>query len=165
MPQRAFFRDGWNIPHLLKTKIQGVPWWCSDLRIWGCHCCGLGLIPGPGTFTCHGHGQKKKKKEIQDKENTKHKHPKKQLNKFTSQVKVQQLFSLSNRVSHSNIRQTDLFWRKKIPKWRGIKFLAVPRGDTYPCTEPVSVQMLIPCSNCQVLGQQCCFGEFWRENP
>ena len=38
---------------------MGVPWWCSRLRIWCCHCYGLGcgcgasLIPGQGTSTCH----------------------------------------------------------------------------------------------------------------
>ena len=25
---------------------MGVPWWLSKLRIWHCHCCGTGLIPG-----------------------------------------------------------------------------------------------------------------------
>ena len=34
---------------------QGVPWWCSRLRIQHCHCygldhcCGMDLIPGSGT--------------------------------------------------------------------------------------------------------------------
>ena len=42
----------------------GVPWWHSRLRIWYCHCCGLGCycgmgsIPGPGTFTCCKGSQK-----------------------------------------------------------------------------------------------------------
>ena len=42
----------------------------SRLRIWCCHCCGLGpycgtgLTPGPGTSTCYGHGQKKKDNSI-----------------------------------------------------------------------------------------------------
>ena len=52
----------------LKKKERepgGVPWWLSRLRIWCCHCCGLGhhsgtgSIPGPQTSACYGHGQKK----------------------------------------------------------------------------------------------------------
>ena len=41
----------------------GVLLWCSGLRIWDRHCCGLGhchgagSIPGPGTSTCCGHRQ------------------------------------------------------------------------------------------------------------
>ena len=30
----------------------GVPSWFSGLRIQGCHCCGMGLIPGLGTSAC-----------------------------------------------------------------------------------------------------------------
>ena len=33
--------------------------YASRLRVWHCHCCGAGSIPGPGTFTCCGGGQKK----------------------------------------------------------------------------------------------------------
>ena len=33
-----------------KKAFAGVPWWSSSLRTWCCHCCGLGLIPGPGNF-------------------------------------------------------------------------------------------------------------------
>ena len=33
-------------------KHQGVPLWLRGLRIWCCHCCGPGLVPGPGTSTC-----------------------------------------------------------------------------------------------------------------
>ena len=35
----------------------GTPWWLSRLRIWQCHCCGVGSIPG--AFTYQEHGQKK----------------------------------------------------------------------------------------------------------
>ena len=45
-----------------KICMEGVPWWLSRLRIWHCHCCGLGSIPGPGTSACWGNSQKKKKK-------------------------------------------------------------------------------------------------------
>ena len=48
-----------------KNKCSGgVPWWLSRLRIWHCHCyglghfCGEGLMSGPGTSTCHGCCQK-----------------------------------------------------------------------------------------------------------
>ena len=44
------------------TSYPAIPWWHSGLRIWHCHCCGAGLIPGPGTSTCHGLGQKQTKK-------------------------------------------------------------------------------------------------------
>jgi len=53
--------SSWEI---LYKKNPGVPCWLSGLRIWCCHCCGLGswygtgLIPVLGTSTCHGHGQK-----------------------------------------------------------------------------------------------------------
>ena len=46
---------------------QGVSWWCSRLRIWHCHSCGVGLIPGLGTSARLRHGQKikmKKKKKV-----------------------------------------------------------------------------------------------------
>ena len=38
----------------------GVLVWLSGLRIWCCHYCGMGLIPGPGTFTCHRCSQENK---------------------------------------------------------------------------------------------------------
>ena len=47
---------------------QGIPWWCSGLKIWCCHCCGsghsssAGLIPGPGTSLCYGNRWKTKTK-------------------------------------------------------------------------------------------------------
>ena len=44
-----------------KANLE-VPWWYSSLRIQACHCCGLGLIPGPRTSSCCRCGQKKKKK-------------------------------------------------------------------------------------------------------
>ena len=28
-----------------------------SVKTWCCHCCGLGLIPGPGISICHEHGQ------------------------------------------------------------------------------------------------------------
>ena len=40
--------------------------WCSELRIWLCHGCGVGqsyslnLIPDPGTSICHECSQKRK---------------------------------------------------------------------------------------------------------
>ena len=43
---------------------KGILSWLSRLRIWCCHCSGLGgcygvgLIPGPGTTTYHWHRQK-----------------------------------------------------------------------------------------------------------
>ena len=47
--------------HREKEIIFRVLWWLSELKIQLCHCCGMGLIPGPG-IACHGHGKKKKKK-------------------------------------------------------------------------------------------------------
>ena len=53
-----------NIYHI-KTQSSMVALW---LRIWSCHCCGLGhcwgmsSIPGPRTSACHRCSQKKKKK-------------------------------------------------------------------------------------------------------
>ena len=44
-----------GIPNVGKSafinKIAGIrfPWWHSGLRIWCCHCCGLGSTPGLGT--------------------------------------------------------------------------------------------------------------------
>ena len=51
-----------------KNAFNDVPWWCSGLRIWCCHCCGSGLccgtasIPGLETLACHGYSQQEKKK-------------------------------------------------------------------------------------------------------
>ena len=39
-----------------KIRVQEVLLWCSELRIWHCHCsgsghcCASGSIPGPGNF-------------------------------------------------------------------------------------------------------------------
>lgn len=32
----------------------------NGLRIWCCHSCGVGLLPGPGISTCYGCGQRAK---------------------------------------------------------------------------------------------------------
>ena len=48
--------------------IQGIPWWCSSLRIQHCHCCdschwhGAGSIPGAGSSACHKCAQKRKRR-------------------------------------------------------------------------------------------------------
>ena len=48
--------------NLIVLKIKSIPWWPSGLRIWHCHCCGLGhcygtsSIPGPGTSTFYRNG-------------------------------------------------------------------------------------------------------------
>ena len=76
-----------------------------------------------------------------------------QINQSTNWVKVQRLFSLSNRVPHSDIKQISLFRRGKHPKRRKFKFcLYIPEHVPY-CMEPRSSQISIPCSSCQVLGQ------------
>lgn len=36
----------------------GVLLWHSELRVWHCHCSGLGLIPGQGTYVCCRYSQK-----------------------------------------------------------------------------------------------------------
>ena len=49
--------------------IPRVPLWLSRLRIWWCHCCGTGLIPGLETSPCRSGGpppgQKKEKRKEQ----------------------------------------------------------------------------------------------------
>ena len=40
-----------------KKPNEGVPWWLSMLRTWGCHSCGLGSIPDPRTSVCHSYSQ------------------------------------------------------------------------------------------------------------
>ena len=51
-----------------EISVRGVFLWCSGLRIWHCHCsglgncCGVGLIPVPGTSIYCRCGLKKKKK-------------------------------------------------------------------------------------------------------
>ena len=59
----------WNpkgFSDLLKTTQWGLPLWCIGLRIWHCHCSGLGpccgstLVSGPRTSTCSGCSQKQK---------------------------------------------------------------------------------------------------------
>ena len=46
----------------LRRNKQVVPWQSRRLRIWHCHCCGMGSVPGQGTFACHGCGRKKERK-------------------------------------------------------------------------------------------------------
>ena len=43
----------------LKNSYIYAPWWLSGLRMWWCHCCGSGLIPGPGISACHRHSPNK----------------------------------------------------------------------------------------------------------
>lgn len=81
-----------------------------------------------------------------------------QINQSTNWVKVQQLFSLSNRVPHSNIKQISLFWRGKHPKRRKLKFCLYIPEHLPCCMEPLSSQISVPCSSCQVLGQS---GSLW----
>ena len=51
-----------------KRKVAGILLWHIRLRIWHCHCsglggcCGLGLVPGPDTSACLWHGQNKDKR-------------------------------------------------------------------------------------------------------
>ena len=40
---------------------MGFLWWFSSLKIWPCHCCGMGLIPGPGTSICWEHAKNNNK--------------------------------------------------------------------------------------------------------
>ena len=40
------------------TASTGSSLVAQQLRIWCCHCCGMGSIPGPGTSACCRHGQK-----------------------------------------------------------------------------------------------------------
>ena len=50
--------------------VGRVPRGCSGLRIWPCHCCGLGhccdsgSVPGLGTPTCCRLGEKREKKKL-----------------------------------------------------------------------------------------------------
>ena len=54
-----------SVLQVLYKQVLGVPWWLSGLRIWHCHCCGLGCccgtdsVPGPRTCAWHGHSQTK----------------------------------------------------------------------------------------------------------
>ena len=47
-----------------------LPLWCSRLRIWWCHCsglghcCGEGSVPGLGISICQGASKMKKKKQL-----------------------------------------------------------------------------------------------------
>ena len=42
---------------ILKMML-GVPWWSRGLRVWHCHCCGAGSIPGLDSYACCGLSQK-----------------------------------------------------------------------------------------------------------
>ena len=61
-------KEGCNDEAQAKKAEQGVLLWLTGLRIWRCHCsglghcCGTGLIPGWGTSTCQGYAQKRRKK-------------------------------------------------------------------------------------------------------
>ena len=49
----------------LEISIIGVPWWLNRLKIWHCHChglgccCGIGSVPSSGTSKCQGCSQNK----------------------------------------------------------------------------------------------------------
>ena len=55
---RMFNHTAYNC--LLKREKKGVPWWHSGLRIWHCHCCDIGSIPGPGNSAWCRCSQRKK---------------------------------------------------------------------------------------------------------
>ena len=57
LPKKKFQDTGISFKHPLEEFPGGLAG--KDPH---CHCCGLGLIPGPGTSKCHGCSQKKKKK-------------------------------------------------------------------------------------------------------
>lgn len=48
-----------EIIHL--KSLVGVPLWLSRLKVWRCHCRGVGSIPGLETWPCQ---KKKKRKEL-----------------------------------------------------------------------------------------------------
>ena len=56
-----------------KRTINEIPWWPRRLKIWHCHCCGLGhccgvgSAPGPRTSTCFACDQKEKNKQTNKK--------------------------------------------------------------------------------------------------
>lgn len=53
--------SSWQLSMLFqKNKPLGVPWWCRGLRIWCCHCCGMGSIPILEISACWECSQKKK---------------------------------------------------------------------------------------------------------
>ena len=69
LPFRLECERFWSTAMVLHKKIfSRIPWWLRGLRIWHCHCyglghcCGVGSIPGLGTSACHGCGQNKNKK-------------------------------------------------------------------------------------------------------
>ena len=49
--QRWEFGSKKSVQANLIKRTLGAPWQLSRLRIWHCHCCGMGLIPGLGTST------------------------------------------------------------------------------------------------------------------
>ena len=49
-----------KLESLFKSVNKGVPLWLSRLRIWHCHCCDTGSIPGLGTSACCRCAKKKK---------------------------------------------------------------------------------------------------------
>ena len=55
---------GTKVADEIKGSNQGLPLWCSGLRIQRCPCCssgcccGVGSIPSPGTSSCCGHGHR-----------------------------------------------------------------------------------------------------------
>lgn len=66
-----YLYQGYTItPPLLKNSCpHGILWWFNGLRIWYCHCCATGSIPGPRDSASHRHdqrGQKKKKVSLFD---------------------------------------------------------------------------------------------------
>ena len=56
------WQGGKNTELVLSKARAGALLWSSGLRIWHCHCYGMGSIPGLGTFTYCGYSRKKKKK-------------------------------------------------------------------------------------------------------
>ena len=51
-----------------RRVTPGVPWWLCGLRIWHCHCCGIGSIPAPRSSVCHSAAGKKKRQKKEERQ-------------------------------------------------------------------------------------------------
>ena len=104
--EQQWSNTGYRLTHLKtkqnkKSKTLGVPWWPSRLKIWFCHCCGSGSIPGPGTSACQEKPKMRRKKKRRRKKERKKKKQQKQNSKIILLGKVENQTQPINWITHS----------------------------------------------------------------
>ena len=127
-----------------KTALK-IVFRLSGLRIWTCHCCGTGSIPGPGNFHATGVAKKRKKKKscltsysfFTRKKKKKKKKRCQTPPALNSGLKIISnklyFFFLISKKTHVFVENLKRYKKKNIPKRKGKSLITVSFLYTYVC--------------------------------